>query len=569
MADLFYGKGITVASGFDLGAKSPLDHRTIVETIADRDAHVAGNRAYEGMVVFVKENQTSYQYVKITEAETETFKWKVFGADAVDLSDYATKTYVTEEIAKAVTSGTIDLSAYATIESMNAELAKKIDAVEGSRLMTDEEGTKLAGLKNYDDAAVKADIARVEGLIPDVSDLASTTYVDGKVAGLVDSAPEALDTLKELATALGDDPNFATTVATQIGTKADKKHTHAEYATTEAMNAALADKASATHTHSEYLTQVPAEYVTDDELTAKGFLIADDISALATKEEVNAGLAGKAETSHTHTVAEITDFPEIPSIDGLATTQYVDAGDTYTTDMLIVSNLGGIKAGEDLNNMTVKQILTKLLYPYVAPVISASSTPNGGIFEKGNAQSVTNIKAVVTKKSEAITKIEVFDGASSLGVNESEAIAKGGTFDFPVTVQVDTNKSFTAKATDASGKIVSANTGSFTFVYPYYVGVCAEDAVIDEALVKGLTKKVETKATKTIGFDCDNQKMVFAYPKAYGDLRSIMDPNNFDVTGTFTKSEINITGLDGTAQTYNVYVNGASTVSNFNMKFNI
>lgn len=48
MADLFYGKGITVASGFDLGAKAPLDHRIVVDTIADRDAHVTGNRAYEG-----------------------------------------------------------------------------------------------------------------------------------------------------------------------------------------------------------------------------------------------------------------------------------------------------------------------------------------------------------------------------------------------------------------------------------------------------------------------------------------------------------------------------------------
>ena len=62
--------------------------------------------------------------------------------------------------------------------------------------------------------------------------------------------------------------------------------------------------------------------------------------------------------------------------------------------------------------------------------------------------------------------------------------------------------------------------------------------------------------------------MVFAYPKAYGNLKSVIDPNNFDVTGTFTKQEVSITGLDGSAQVYNVYVNGASTVSNFNMKFN-
>lgn len=52
------------------------------------------------------------------------------------------------------------------------------------------------------------------------------SYADTKVAGLVDSAPETLDTLNELAKALGDDSNFATTVANQIGTKSDKGHTH-------------------------------------------------------------------------------------------------------------------------------------------------------------------------------------------------------------------------------------------------------------------------------------------------------------------------------------------------------
>jgi hypothetical protein len=52
--------------------------------------------------------------------------------------------------------------------------------------------------------------------------VATESYVDTKVAGLVDSAPTTLNTLNELAAALGDDPNFATTVATEIGKKADK-----------------------------------------------------------------------------------------------------------------------------------------------------------------------------------------------------------------------------------------------------------------------------------------------------------------------------------------------------------
>lgn len=55
------------------------------------------------------------------------------------------------------------------------------------------------------------------------SDVASIqTYVDILVSELVDSAPETLDTLWELANALGNDPNFATTVTNLIGKKVDK-----------------------------------------------------------------------------------------------------------------------------------------------------------------------------------------------------------------------------------------------------------------------------------------------------------------------------------------------------------
>ena len=51
------------------------------------------------------------------------------------------------------------------------------------------------------------------------SSAATKGYVDTEVAGLVDSAPGTLDTLNELAAALGDDPDFATTITNQIATK--------------------------------------------------------------------------------------------------------------------------------------------------------------------------------------------------------------------------------------------------------------------------------------------------------------------------------------------------------------
>ena len=58
-----FGKGIGVAAGFDLGAQKPLDSRIAVNTIAERDAHVENNRAYEGMLVFVDETKVTYQLI--------------------------------------------------------------------------------------------------------------------------------------------------------------------------------------------------------------------------------------------------------------------------------------------------------------------------------------------------------------------------------------------------------------------------------------------------------------------------------------------------------------------------
>ena len=63
------------------------------------------------------------------------------------------------------------------------------------------------------DAADAALSARLDVLEADPT---TKAYVDAEVAGLIDSAPGALDTLNELAAAMGDDANFAATVSNQI-----------------------------------------------------------------------------------------------------------------------------------------------------------------------------------------------------------------------------------------------------------------------------------------------------------------------------------------------------------------
>jgi hypothetical protein len=56
--------------------------------------------------------------------------------------------------------------------------------------------------------------------IPSLTGYATETYVGTAISNLVSSAPETLNTLNELAEALGDDANYATTISTALGLKA-------------------------------------------------------------------------------------------------------------------------------------------------------------------------------------------------------------------------------------------------------------------------------------------------------------------------------------------------------------
>ena len=81
MSDQFFGKGITVASGFDLGAKAPLDARLVVNDMEELQAHIDGNRAYPGMIVFVIDQAKNYQFVNgefielVADIDLSEYEW--------------------------------------------------------------------------------------------------------------------------------------------------------------------------------------------------------------------------------------------------------------------------------------------------------------------------------------------------------------------------------------------------------------------------------------------------------------------------------------------------------------
>ena len=86
------------------------------------------------------------------------------------------------------------------------------------------------------------------------------TYTDAKVAGLVDSAPGTLDTLNELAAALGDDPNVSASFATTVGTKLPTA-THTAFSSSNASALRTEYKAGDTALSSSAASALRTEYV--------------------------------------------------------------------------------------------------------------------------------------------------------------------------------------------------------------------------------------------------------------------------------------------------------------------
>lgn len=101
----------------------------------------------------------------------------------------------------------------------------KVDKIEGKNLstndFTDEYKNKL---DNIETEATKTIVDTTYNKETNSQSLnaQSGVAVAAAIADLVNSAPETLNTLDELSKALGDDPNFATTVATELGKKANK-----------------------------------------------------------------------------------------------------------------------------------------------------------------------------------------------------------------------------------------------------------------------------------------------------------------------------------------------------------
>lgn len=268
-------------------------------------------------------------------------------------------------------------------------------------------------------------------------------------------------------------------------------------------------------------------------------------------------------------------------VDVLTTAECVELGDgrdletafnadtKYTNTTPTLTSLGGIPAGSTFDGVSYPDLMTQLLYPYQAPAVSAIQVTGAqpGVKEFGADVQVTKLQVTTTRKSQDITSVDFQkDNVSAYKVSTPQA--KGGTEVWTTTQDITKNTTFRVVVGDGKQNTNSA-VSTYSFVYPLYWGPISQDVSNPSSeQIVALTKEVISPSNKSVTYNLTSQKMVYACPPGW-TVSKILDPNNFDVTDSFNKVTVAVTGLDGTPQNYNVYISkDPSTQTGFKMTFN-
>lgn len=232
----------------------------------------------------------------------------------------------------------------------------------------------------------------------------------------------------------------------------------------------------------------------------------------------------------------------------------------YTSQDEVPVGIGGIPAGykPPAEGIAIDDLFYMLLHPYTKPVVSLSMSPNGGIFEKGTSINITNIQISVSKKSNSIQYVRLYNGTTLL--HSFTNIADGGVFSYQGNVDVTSTSQIKVDVGDGQTSVISEKT--FTFVSPMYYGISANIP----NNINGLQKDVCSKNNKTYTFTSSSLSyQIFAYPSEYGDLTSITDKTGFECISGFTKITLTVGNVN-----YNMYYTTAPSIVSglvYNFKF--
>lgn len=228
---LYYGKGTGGVGGA----------ATSVEAIAGPGAFVSksgaqtisGDKTFEGAVNVPTPTASAHA---VTKAYADALAPNLTPGDGISITGTTTKTIAADASIARLNSPALTgaPTAPTAVASTNTTQIATTAFVKAQGYLTTAPVTSVAGRTG----AVTLGVADVSGAAPLASptftgtpsaptaitstnstQLATTAFVQAVVASLIGSAPGVLDTLAEIATALGNDPNFATTITTELAGK--------------------------------------------------------------------------------------------------------------------------------------------------------------------------------------------------------------------------------------------------------------------------------------------------------------------------------------------------------------
>ena len=369
------------------------------------------------------------------------------------LVDYATQSFVTDKIVSALTNGTVDITGYAKTEDVKAAVSSaKTEAIADASAYTDSEIAKLSD--------VYASKSVVETLVGEDVNKSSREIASEEVAKVVAKAPEAFDTLKEIADWISNESGAtaADIVIDIAGLKAADELIDGRIDALEVLSGQ-----SHTHLNKEVLNGITVDKVTAwdaAEQNAKDY--ADGLA-------VNYDAAGAAASAETAAKAYADTLVENikPYEGGVAASIEMGENDTYVVDVKVADDEKNFLNVNDSNELEVKEITLDVAKT------SKEITIEGGkwadavktVFTGGTVPAGTTWESFL----EAMLCVEKFAG--TISISSSFTVTCGNInpgFDKSGTVEVGTKA--TLSATTANATTASQSLTAKTFTYGYKIG---------------------------------------------------------------------------------------------------
>lgn len=291
---------------------------------------------------------------------------------------------------------TIQEEAQARQEADQALDEKKVDKVDGYGLskndFTDE---LLAKLNSIEEGANK--IEKLSQLLNDC-DFQNSTQVNEAIEKVIGSAPEVLDTLEEIAKALGDDPNFAATITKKLAAITEDLNEESSRAQTaeEVLQANIEKAISQTDTKLSQLnnqfqtkldTETDARKLGDHNLQtnidseAKARQIADQTLTQAISQE-----SSDRQAADQNLQSQITELSKSLGESSTTLVNYVNAiRDSLQKSISSNTDLINTNTGNIQHNLELIQALQKQYNTLDASVTALTTALNQEIEDRKNA----------------------------------------------------------------------------------------------------------------------------------------------------------------------------------------